>query len=64
MTKARRNKVLVDSKTIALTALKMTERDLLPAALLCIWTSNLGTLEELKEEIDKAIEESIGSIPF
>lgn len=57
MATTRKYKLSVDSKTIAIKALKLTRDDLLPAAVLCIWTANRMTLNELKEEIEKAIEE-------
>lgn len=63
MTKRKSNE-LVDTKTIALTALKMASRDLLPAAILCIWTADNSVLTRLKEEIEKAIEANNNSIPF
>ncbi len=61
---ARKNNLPVDPKTIALTALNLSQYHLLPAAILCIWTADNSVLTRLKEEIEQAIEENNISIPF
>ncbi len=63
MTTKSKSAIQVDPRAIAFTALRLTKDDLLPAALIYIWSSENGELESLKIEIDKTIEQN-GQVPF